>query len=357
MRELKVNLKERSYPILVGENLEEAFSRMVRTLSPSSILLITDPLLYPLYGKNLEKHLGDTPRVRVLLPPGEKAKNLKEVTRIYRSAYHLGIDRNSLFIILGGGSLGDTGGFAAATYLRGVRCLQVATTLLAMVDSSIGGKTGVDFIAKNIIGAFHQPSGVISDVRTLLTLPERNFRNGIAEVVKYGLLEDTEILDILEEKVEEIKEKRNLSLLEEIVYRCARIKARIVEEDEKEKGLRRILNLGHTLGHALEAGSDYRLWHGEAVSLGLVGILFICSRLGGIEEGVLQRVERILTSYDLPIRWERADYRLIYPFLLRDKKKMGEKLNWVVLEGIGNPTVRDDIPEELIEESINFLRR
>jgi len=356
MKEIIIKLGERSYKVVVGVNLREKINEEIKRLTPSSLLLITDKNLYPLYGRKIEEICSQTPFFKVLLPPGEKGKNLKWVMKIYTQAIKNNLDRDSVFLTLGGGSVGDTGGFSASTYLRGVRYIQLPTTLLSMVDSSIGGKTGVDFLAKNIVGTFYQPSSVIADIRTLETLPLRTYKNGIAEVVKYGFIKDGEILQILEKKKKEILGKDE-EVLEEIITRSVRIKGEIVEKDEKEKGLRAILNFGHTLGHAIEYASRFKIWHGEAVSLGMIGALYISWQMGITGKENLERLERILKIYELPTRWKGKDYEALYPLLLKDKKRKEGKIKFVLLRNIGETEIRDDVPEELIRETLYYLQK
>ncbi len=354
MQEIKVNLSERSYRIIVGKGILGNLSDFIG--SPSRVLLITDTTLYALYGKRLESVLREKfPAENFLLPPGEKGKNIKWALGILRKAILSAFDRYSLFLCLGGGSVGDTGGFAASIYMRGVRCIQVPTTFLAMVDSSIGGKTAVDFYGKNIVGTFYQPSLVISDTATLKTLPERNYLNGFAEVVKYGVIKEPAILALLREKREEILQQGEV--LESLISQCAQIKAKVIEEDEKEKGLRMILNFGHTIGHALEANSKFALWHGEAISLGIVASAYISHVMGMIKKEVLAELEDLLSLYSLPTRYGRFSPHRLKEFLQRDKKVKRGKLRFVLMKNPGEVEIRDDVPESLLEESLEYLKQ
>ena len=353
MREIEVNIPERSYRIIVGKGILKDIPEFIG--SPSKILLITDGILHSLYGKTLETILKEKFTIEsFFLPPGEKGKNIKWALEILRKAILSSFDRYSLFLCLGGGSVGDTGGFASSIYMRGVRYIQLPTTLLAMVDSSIGGKTAVDFYGKNIVGTFHQPSLVISDITTLKTLPDRNYLNGFAEVIKYGIIKDPSIFTLLKENRENILQREGL--LEELIYRCAKIKAEVIEKDEKEKGLW-ILNFGHTIGHALEAKSNFKLWHGEAVSLGMIAATYISYTMGMVSKEILKELEDLLSLYSLPTRYSRFSPSDLKEFLRRDKKIRKGKIRFVLMKNLGEVEIKEDIPESLIEESLEYLRK
>ncbi len=357
MKEIRVKLEERSYSILVGENLLNTLTERIEELCPSKILLVTDKSLYKLYGREIEQTLMRKFKVSTfLLPSGERGKSIYWLLQLYRRAVSSLLDRFSLLICLGGGVVGDVGGFAAATYLRGIRYIQIPTTLLAMVDSSIGGKTGVDFVGKNLIGAFYQPVLVICDVRFIKTLPERTFFTGMGEVIKYGVIKNGRLIQFLREKEEAIK-GREKGTLKEIVYKCAKLKAEVVEKDEKEKGLRMILNFGHTLGHGIEAASNFRIWHGEAVSLGMVGAAYLSQRMGLVDKEKVEELKEILSLYRLPTHLPSLHPSKILNFIFLDKKRRGEKLKFVLMKDFGEVIIQENIPPELIQETLVRLRK
>ena len=352
MKKIKVNLGERSHEILIGKNILKTLPEYIP--ENSHILLITDKILYNIYGKEIQENLSKNSSLKVfLLPQGEKGKNIRYLLKILEKAASSSFDRHSLFLCLGGGSIGDTGGFAASIYMRGVKYIQIPTTLLAMVDSSIGGKTAIDFYAKNIVGAFHQPYFILSDIDTLKTLPERNYINGFSEVIKYGMIKKPEILSLLKEKNEEILEKGEI--LEELIYLCASIKVDVVEKDEKEKGLRMILNFGHTIGHAIEAASNFKLWHGEAISLGMITSSYISWKMGLIKENLLKELEKLLSLYSLPVKYRRINQGDVKNFLVKDKKIKNGKLRFVLIKKLGEVEIREDVPAKLIWESLDYI--
>ncbi|HET9933889.1 MAG TPA: 3-dehydroquinate synthase [Polyangiaceae bacterium] len=323
--------------------------------APSRIVLVSDETVFGLHGHSAVTALGSPAVVR--LPPGEENKHIATVERIWRAALEAHADRKALFVALGGGVVTDMTGFAAATFMRGVRWLGIPTTLLAMVDASVGGKTGVDLMAaKNAVGAFWQPSGVICDVDVLRTETPRAFRSALAEVVKTAIIGDPDLLGAFD-RAEELETVRSHELLSDMVRRSVRVKARIVSADERESGLRAVLNLGHTVGHALEAVAGYsRLTHGEAVSLGLVAALRIGVTLGFTEVSLADRVEELLRRIGLPtdVRSEPLDdaVRLI----AHDKKRKASKLTFIVARDIGRvETV--DLPLAELESAVLGLKR
>jgi shikimate kinase/3-dehydroquinate synthase len=272
----------------------------------------------------------------VVLPPGEQAKQLATIERIYRAALDHGLDRQAKFLALGGGVITDMTGFAAATWLRGVRWVGAASTLLAMVDASVGGKTGVDFgPAKNSVGAFWQPSGVICDTTLLATETERAYRGALAEVVKTALIGDPGLFELLENEAAGVDD-RDPELLSEIVRRSVALKAWVVATDERESGIRAWLNLGHTVGHALEAQGNYlRLTHGEAVSLGLVAALKIGARLGRTPPPLVERTSELLRRLGLPCDLSSEPLSEAAELLTHDKKRAGRRIRFVLAQSVG----------------------
>ena len=323
--------------------------------APSRTVLVSDENVFGLHGHSAVAALGSPAVVR--LPPGEENKHIGTVERIWTAALEAHADRKALFVALGGGVVTDMTGFAAATFMRGVRWLGIPTTLLAMVDASVGGKTGVDLMAaKNAVGAFWQPSGVICDVDVLRTETPRAFRSALAEVVKTAIIGDPQLLSAFDD-AESLESVRPHDLLSDIVRRSVRVKARIVSADERESGLRAVLNLGHTVGHALEAVAGYsRLTHGEAVSLGLVAALRIGVTLGFTPVALAEHIEQLLGRIGLPtdVRNEPLDdaVRLI----AHDKKRKASKLTFIVARELGR-VESVDIPLAELEAAVLALKQ
>ena len=294
MKTVRVDLGKRSYDILIQPGLLAQVGQQLERLAASSrLFLVSNPVVYSLFGEKLLEQLrGQGFHVtEILLPDGERSKTLDTVERAYADLSSHGADRQSAVMALGGGVTGDIAGFVAATYMRGIPYLQIPTTLLAQVDSSVGGKTGVNHRAgKNMIGAFYQPTLVCIDPETLLTLPKREFRSGLFEVIKYGLIFDAEFFAFLELELENIQ-RRVPEVLEKVVARCCEIKSEITARDEKELDLRRILNLGHTFGHGLEAASEFQgVTHGEAVAYGIMAASHLSQRLGLLDADACHRI-------------------------------------------------------------------
>lgn len=339
---------EHSYAVDVGRGV--VASRLAELAgSAPSLLLVTDENVRPLHGDATLTALASKSRTVTLhtLPPGEREKHVGSVEALWRAALGAGLDRKSLFVGLGGGVVTDMTGFAAATYLRGVRWLGVPTTLLAMVDASVGGKTGVDLLqAKNAVGAFWQPSGVVCDTDLEATEPERGFVSALAEVVKTALIGDASLFELLEREQSAVR-ARDRELVAELVRRSVRVKARVVGLDERESGLRAVLNLGHTLGHALEAQAGFeRLTHGEAVSLGLVAALQIGEKLGTTPAAVRERTVRLLKALGLPTDLSREPLGDAAKLITLDKKRAGSRLKFVVARDIGRVETTDlDVSE------------
>jgi 3-dehydroquinate synthase len=294
--------------------------------------------------------------VLIVVPAGETAKKLKNVERCYDQLAQQRIERKSFVLALGGGVVGDLAGFVAATYLRGVDFVQAPTTLLAQVDSSVGGKVGVNLKSgKNLVGAFYQPRGVLCDLGTLQTLPDREFRAGLAEVIKYGIIYDRRLFDRLEKQLPEIL-ARDRSVLTAVVERCCAIKAEVVAQDERESGLRAILNFGHTIGHALEAISRYgRYLHGEAISIGQVAAARLSTRLSALPESESERIERLFERAGLPtrLRLNRSVTEKLAGAMRLDKKVTGGEVKFVLARRIGDVRPGWDVPASLINEMLD----
>ncbi|MFC2047192.1 3-dehydroquinate synthase [Chloroflexota bacterium] len=322
----------------------------------SSLVLVTDTITGKLYGPKVNESLKETGRKVLILtvPVGERSKSLKEADHGYKVLLDNNVDRKALLCVLGGGVVGDLGGYIASTYLRGIDYVQLPTTLLAQVDSSIGGKVGVNFGGKkNMVGSFYQPRVIISDVTLLQSLPATEMKNGITEVIKYGLAMDERLFHNLAERG---KWDFATPQLIDIVERCARLKAKVVEEDETERsGWRAILNFGHTIGHAIEAVADLQgQHHGEAVAIGMMAEARISERIGMLDKKNLQKIEEILTQFNLPTYCQKMSPDALLEATRFDKKTTHEQTKWVLLKGIGqgviNCTVEDDVVKEVLKE-------
>lgn len=357
MRTIEVELtgEARSYPIYIGTGLLGSLGELYHRhdLGPR-VALISDEQVAELYAQRAEETLeaSGVQMELFVLPPGEEQKSLATVSGLYDKLIAGRFDRRTTVIALGGGVIGDLAGFVAATYLRGVPWVQLPTTLLAQVDASIGGKTGVNHPwGKNLIGAFHQPKFVLIDPETLETLPQQEFHAGLGEVVKYALIQDGGLFTTLERELEGLMTKDH-ELLEETVAACCRIKARIVAQDEREAGERRALNFGHTIGHALEAAADYRaLRHGEAVIWGMRAATWLSCRKGLLPQSEHRRIRELLLKLPqapLPQLEPQAPLERIY----RDKKVRNGRVNFVFLKGIGQPLVSDDVTDEELQAAI-----
>ncbi len=347
-------LGSRSYVVEVDDGAPQRVSRAIDALAPTSIVVVTDENVRRSRWKYMADALGARPTpVIVSLAPGERHKTIDAVRTIWDAALGQGIDRNALVVAFGGGVVGDLASFAASTLLRGIRCVQIPTTLLAMVDSSVGGKTGFDHASgKNLIGSFYQPSRVIVDLEHLTTLPERERRAGLAEIVKIGIACDAPLVAALERAADAIARGDRTALLP-IVRAAIEAKVRVVRDDEREQGLRAMLNLGHTVGHALEAHGGYDRWlHGEGVAIGTVLELEATERLGLTPSGTAQRAERILSRLGLPTRATREELEAAWPFVSADKKKDASFLKLPVVTGWGEGrvvrTALDDLRRALL---------
>jgi len=314
--------------------------------------LYLEPALAALRGEGLSVE-------PIIVPAGEAAKTLTQAGRLYDAMLAMGLDRASAVVALGGGVITDLGGFVAATYMRGIPWVGIATTLLAQVDASVGGKTAVDHPeCKNLIGAFHQPAAVLADVATLATLPEEEFRTGLAEVVKHAVIRDAEMFALLEAQADRIL-AREPAALEPIVARNVRIKAAVVMADERESGLRRILNYGHTVGHAIESlamqASGPAMTHGRAVALGMVAEAGIAERRGLVGRAVVERQRRLLERFGLPVRAAGLDLARCLEVMRHDKKAEAGRLVFVLPESVGAVRVANDVTDDEVREALASL--
>jgi shikimate kinase/3-dehydroquinate synthase len=335
---LLVPLGTRSYDIDVCDGQPSLLTQAIARCGPSSLVLVTDSNVDRLRGAFVERAIRplELPTTRVTLPPGEAQKTLTSVGAIWDAALGAGVDRSALVVAVGGGVVGDLAGFAAACLLRGVPFVQAPTTLLAMVDASVGGKTGFDHpVGKNLVGAFHQPAGVVVDLAHLETLPARERRAGLAEVVKMAVALDPELLESLERDAPGLA-RGDRAVLAPIVRDAIATKVRVVRDDERESGARALLNLGHTLGHALEASGGYARWlHGEAVALGMLAEMRAMAVAGKTPPAIVERTRRLLVALELPTEVATADVVAAWPYVAADKKRAGDAVRFAVVTGAG----------------------
>jgi len=353
MKTLSVNLGERSYPIRIGEGILARAGEFLQGAGlGGKVALVTNPIVAKLYLEPVSQALTQAgfQVISALIPDGEEHKNQESLAAIYDCLVNARLERKSCVLALGGGVIGDLAGFAAATYLRGVPFVQVPTTLLAQVDSSVGGKTGVNHRdGKNLIGAFYQPRLVLIDVETLATLPHREFVAGLAEIVKYGVIEDAELFRLLENKIHRLMALDSELLIQIITTSCA-IKARVVEQDEHEEDYRAVLNFGHTIGHALEVATGYRKFlHGEAVAIGMAKAASISLRHGFCDAQTVARICRLLEKTALPVDLPKdiAKESLLQGMEV-DKKSAGGKIKFVICAGIGKACFYSLSPAEVL---------
>ena len=359
MEQLKVDLGSRSYPIFIGSGImsdQDCFSPYIRG---RDVMIVSNDTVAPLYLKRVEETLKGYNVHSVILKDGEQYKNLDGIESIITELLRSDAGRDVTLIALGGGVVGDMTGFAAACYQRGVDFIQCATTLLAHVDSSVGGKTGVNHpLGKNMIGAFHQPKAVVIDTDTLKTLDRRQLSAGLAEVIKYGIMWDGEFFSYLEENMDRIMALDEESLVRTI-RTCCSIKAEVVHEDERESGVRALLNLGHTFGHAIECHEGYGVWlHGEGVAAGTACAARVAVYLGRMSEEDFGRITALLERASLPTEVPAdMSYDVFYENMIHDKKVRNGRIRYVIPDGIGHAGVLDDIPAELISRAIEDLRK
>jgi len=353
MQTIVVALGERSYPIHIGNALLAQPELLLSHLVRPRVAIVSNQCVAALYLKKFTTTLESVGIrvVPIILPDGERHKNLDTLNLIFGALLADRCDRKTTLVALGGGVVGDLAGFAAATYQRGIPFAQVPTTLLAQVDSSVGGKTGVNHpLGKNMIGAFYQPQVVIIDTDALATLPAKEFSAGLAEVVKYGLIRDLPFLEWLEQRMDALM-ARDPAALEEAIARSCANKAEIVTQDEREAGLRALLNFGHTFGHAIEAAMGYGTWlHGEAVAAGMVLAARLSERLGYLDRSAVQRVITLLKRAGLPVEAPAISVDRFIALMAVDKKVDSGKITFVLLRHPGNAFVAGDVPDLLLRE-------
>lgn len=357
MKTLTVDLGERSYPIFIGQDLLKDASLVAPFVKGKQVMIVTNETIAPLYLEQAKKLFADFQVDEVILPDGEEYKNLEHLNLIFDALLSKRHNRTTTLVALGGGVIGDMTGFAAASYQRGVDFIQIPTTLLSQVDSSVGGKTGVNHaLGKNMIGAFHQPNCVLIDVNSLNTLPNNELAAGLAEVIKYGLICDLAFFDWLEANMEKLNAKDTQALIYAIETSCAN-KAKVVALDEKEGGIRAILNLGHTFGHAIETEQGYGNWlHGEAVATGMLMAADLSARLNWIEQADVDRIETILVNAHLPVKCPAGMTAERFKSLMAvDKKVLDGKLRLVLLRSMGDAITTSDFAIEQLDATLKHL--
>lgn len=355
---VKIKEKEKTYPIYIGSDI---INRISESLTPRKILIISSPFIFTNYGEDLFEILKKKrfKTLKWLVPPGEKYKSWQEVEKIVSFLLENNFHRDDIILALGGGVIGDLAGFVAAIYQRGIPFIQVPTTLLAQVDSSVGGKVAVNHsLGKNMLGAFYQPQAVWIDLKTLLTLPPREWRAGLAEVIKYGVIKDEDFFAFLEQNTEGLT-PNNEELLKQIVANSCQIKGTIVELDEQDQGVRNILNFGHTIGHALESVTDYtRFLHGEAVAIGMVAACQLAVELGIGEISLVERIKNLLLKVGLPVDIPQdIDVEKIINNLALDKKINSGKIRFVLPRRVGSVEFVDGVEKDIIYKILREGRK
>ncbi len=357
MQELTVKLKDRSYPIFIGAGVLDQEQLLNRYIKATQVLIVTNEVIAPLYLDKVRQGLGQYHLGTVILPDGEQFKTLDYVNKVFDHLLEKKFSRNATLIALGGGVIGDMGGFAAACYQRGIAFIQIPTTLLAQVDSSVGGKTGVNHVlGKNMIGAFYQPQCVIADTQVLSTLDDRQLSAGLAEVIKYGLIRDLDFFEWLEQNIQLLLARDDEALMFAIKRSCLN-KAEVVAEDEFESGVRATLNLGHTFGHAIETGMGYgRYLHGEAVAIGTVLAADLSRRLGWLSDIDVQRIISLFKAANLPITPPAEMNPGQYIELMSvDKKNLDGKIRLILLEALGQATLPVNVELKQLTETLQYM--
>ena len=357
MQTLHVELGRRSYPIHIGQDLLSQAPLLLPHLKRKQVAVVTNTTVAPLYLEKLLSALAlqGVTVLPIVLPDGEQYKNAETLNHIYDALLANRCERSTTLIALGGGVIGDITGYAAATYLRGVPFIQIPTTLLSQVDSSVGGKTGINHpLGKNMIGAFYQPQLVLADTATLNTLPDRELSAGLAEIIKYGLIRDAKFLNWLEANMARLLAREPEALAYAIRHSCEN-KAEVVTADERESGERALLNLGHTFGHAIENGMGYGVWlHGEAVAAGSMLAAHLSRRLGWLTEADVSRIERIFNAANLPTVAPALGVERYLELMGLDKKVADGKIRLVLLQAIGQALISGDYPPEALRETLSL---
>jgi len=353
MKILNVELGDRSYPIYIGSGLLEDAKIITSHIKTKTICIVSNTTVSKLYIENIKNLLGDYQVVEAIIDDGEEFKNYNSLNYIYTKLLENQCNRDTTILALGGGVVGDIAGYAAASFLRGIPFIQIPTTILAQVDSSVGGKTGINhLLGKNMIGAFYQPQAVVIDLDVLKTLDNRQVSAGLAEVIKYGLIWDEAFFEYLEKNIDNLK-KLDFEHLENIIFRSCEIKAKVVSEDEKESGIRAILNLGHTFGHAIENCLGYGKWlHGEAVGCGMVLAAKMSLAHGWLSVSEFARVKNLISRANLPIDKPNIAYQDFIDAMKLDKKNKDKEIYLVLQKGIGGAIVTNDYSSSELENLI-----
>lgn len=355
MQTLKVDLANRSYPIHIGRNLIADANLILPHLKRKHVAIVTNTTVAPLYLDKLSQTLqvAGVSVIPIILPDGEAYKNTETLNKIYDALLQNRCERSTTLIALGGGVIGDLTGYAAATYLRGVPFIQIPTTLLSQVDSSVGGKTGINHpLGKNMIGAFYQPQVVLADIDTLKTLPVRELSAGMAEVIKYGLIRDAEFFDWLEAHIEQLMALEETAI-SEAIYRSCQNKADVVARDEHETGERALLNLGHTFGHAIENAMGYGVWlHGEAVAAGTMMAADLSQRMAWLSAAEVARIHALLTKARLPLDAPKLGADKYLELMQMDKKVADGKIRLVLQQGIGKSVITSDYDADKLRATL-----
>ena len=353
MKILNVELGDRSYPIYIGSSLLEDAKIITSHIKTKTICIVSNTTVSKLYLENIKNLLVDYQVVEAIIDDGEEFKNYNSLNHIYTKLLENQCNRDTTILALGGGVVGDIAGYAAASFLRGIPFIQIPTTLLAQVDSSVGGKTGINhLLGKNMIGAFYQPQAVIIDLNVLKTLDKRQISAGLAEVIKYGLIWDKDFFKYLEVNIENLKQL-DFEHLEYVIYRSCEIKAKVVSEDEKESGIRAILNLGHTFGHAIENCLGYGEWlHGEAVGCGMVLAAKMSFAQGWLSEPEFNQVKDLISQANLPIEKPDIDYENFIGAMKLDKKNKDKEIYLVLQKGIGQAIVTNKYSSSALDDVI-----
>lgn len=359
VRMVKVDLGEKSYPIYIGPNILLKTGVYVKELGVDfKVMVVTNPTVRALYGETVTKSLAEAGFQVIVaeIPDGEQYKSMDSARLLYDIAFENNMDRNCVILALGGGVIGDLAGFVASTYMRGVQFVQVPTTLLAQVDSSVGGKVAVNHPkGKNIIGSFYQPRLVISDTKVLSTLPQREFRAGMAEVIKYGIIWDRNFFEYMKKYHTDIEQMCSETMVHIVETSCS-IKARVVEQDETEQGQRAILNYGHTFGHAYESLTNYKKYvHGEAVAIGMVTAAKVAVKLGMLKSEDMIRIEKLIQVYGLPVKFGALEVRDIIESMSHDKKVRSGQVRYVLPLKIGRVEITSNVPETIISDVLRQL--
>ncbi|MCM8818826.1 MAG: 3-dehydroquinate synthase [Candidatus Omnitrophica bacterium] len=357
MKKIRVNLEKKSYYIYVGYPLEKIGTKIIDRNIGNKVVILSDENVYPIYGKTVKQSIEKTDKIvqEIIVSPGEKEKNFKTVIDIIKDLVNFNINRDDLILNLGGGVISDIGGFVASIYMRGIKYVNVPTTLLAQVDASIGGKTGINMEeGKNLVGTFYQPYFVYIDFNTLSSLPYSEIKQGISEIIKYGVIKNKKIFEKLEKTdLEQIKNE-----YEFLISECVKIKVEVIEKDEREeKGLREILNFGHTLGHGIEISDIKNFSHGDAVCLGMIGESYISYKIGLGEKEIYQRIKELGKKFKLLSYFDKIECEKIIKFLQHDKKIKKGKLRFVLPKRIGKVKVGVELDENEVLKILKEIKK